>query len=180
MFVFTERLSINGKLHFHGAEQPRARKRYLICPMFESLVFAFTWRGYNLDSKALPMGLSPDPNPSKKAEIQRKAWWLQNRCPRRRHTTTWLASHRERWPIGVMTKEKRSQERRKKEILKKNGRKGNTNTLQKNGIYGGTGQEMDSICISEKSLVFTYILKDFQPVLLGEIKKEEKADQGEN
>jgi len=39
---------------------------------------------------------------------------------------------------------------------------------------------MDSVCISEKSLGFTYILKDFQPVLLGEIKKEEKAGQGEN
>lgn len=72
-------------------------------------------------------------------------------------------------------------ERWKKEItLKKKGRKGNTSTLQKKSIYGGTGQEMDSICISKKSLVFTYILKDFQPVLLGEIKKEEKAGQGEN
>lgn len=59
-------------------------------------------------------------------------------------------------------------------------RKGNTNTLQKKGFYAGTGQEMDSVCISEKSLGFTYILKDFQPVLLEEIQKEEKAGQGEN
>lgn len=28
-------------------------------------------------------------------------------------------------------------------------------------------------------MFFTYILKDFQPVLLGEIKKEEKEGQGE-
>lgn len=69
---------------------------------------------------------------------------------------------------------------KKRSNLKKNGRKGNTTTLEKKGIYGGTGQEMESICISEKSLVFTYILKDFQPVLLREIKKEEKAGQGEN
>lgn len=81
----------------------------------------------------------------------------------------------------MMTKKnRRSQKGEKKKSLKKSGRKGNTNTLQKKGIYGGTGQEMDSICISEKSLVFTYILKDFQPVLLGEVKKEEKAGQGEN
>lgn len=81
----------------------------------------------------------------------------------------------------MMTKKnRRPQKGEKKKPVKKNGRKGNTNTLQKEGIYGGTGQEMDSICISEKSLVFTYILKDFQPVLLGEIKKEEKAGQGEN
>jgi len=39
---------------------------------------------------------------------------------------------------------------------------------------------MNSIHISEKIFMFfTYILKDFQPVLLGEIKKEEKEGQGE-
>lgn len=82
-------------------------------------------------------------------------------------------------------KENRSpQKGAKKKSLKKKGgvggRKGNTTTLEKKGIYGGTGREMESICISEKASVFTYILKDFQPVLLREIKKEEKAGQGEN
>lgn len=54
------------------------------------------------------------------------------------------------------------------------------NAFQKKRNYGGTGQEMNSIRISEKIFMFfTYILKDFQPVLLGEIKKEEKEGQGE-
>lgn len=77
-------------------------------------------------------------------------------------------------------KQKFTKRHKKGIALKKGGRKGNTNTLQKKGFYGGTGQEMDSICISEKSLGFTYILKDFQPVLLEEIQKEEKAGHGEN
>lgn len=77
-------------------------------------------------------------------------------------------------------KQKTTERWKKEKTLPKNERKGNTNTVQKKGTYSGTGQEMGSICISEKSLVFTYILKDFQPVLLGEIKKEEKAGQGGN
>lgn len=92
-----------------------------------------------------------------------------------------LASCGECLQTEMLVKRNSSQRGAKKELLqKKRGRKGNTNTLQKKGFYGGTGQEMDSVCISEKSLGFTYILKDFQPVLLEEIQKEEKAGQGEN
>lgn len=101
-------------------------------------------------------------------------------CPGGR-CTMGLASHSECLQTEMLVKKNScSQRGAKQEQLKKKGRKGNTNTLHKKGFYGGTGQEMDSICISEKSLCFTYILKDFQPVLLEEIQKEEKGGQGEN
>lgn len=134
-----------------------------------------------MDLKALPVDLIQIPNLPNQHKNRMKCLGSTEGRPRGR-CTMGLASHSECLQTEMLVKKNRSSQRGEKQELlkKKGGRKGDTNTLHKKGFYGGTGQEMDSICISEKSLCFTYILKDFQPVLLEEIQKEEKGGQGEN
>lgn len=81
----------------------------------------------------------------------------------------------------MMTKKnRRPQKGEKKKPVKKMGGKEIPTDFRRKASMVELVRKWIAFASQKKSLVFTYILKDFQPVLLGEIKKEEKAGQGEN